>query len=318
MNTGPGGAVEEPPADLSFLLVHGIGRQKPGSVVDDVGNALLQWFNARLAGSGRSVEVERALLKPGERGDSGPARVTLLVRNATGEPERRLRLVESLWAEEFDPPGFLGVLFWVLGPGAWLAFRHVVTLPGRLFRKRPPKARVSGTGMRLLSGLIGVVALFAVVLPLQLLGILIAILWIVPIAQLRAQLESFLLAVSDVLGDSYLFGRNPVVRRALADRVGRDVDAMRTNGAPVVILAHSQGAAVAFEMLERHGEPPPLVTYGSGLRKLHELVGESAGYTPTPRVFYALRTVAGLWVLALVGVIVDVRRALDGAVAFNQ
>jgi hypothetical protein len=304
--------------DLTLLLVHGIGRQRPGSVVEQAGNALLDWFQTRLAGSGRRVEIERAMLKPAARGEAGPARATLVVRDAAGAPERRVRLVESLWAEEFDPPGFFGVLRWTLGPGTWLLLSHVATMPQRLFRRRPPRARRRSDASRQLASVLGAVALFALVLPAQVLGILLAILWLVPLGPVRRFVESVVLILSELIGDSYLFTQNLVVRRALADRVHRDLDAALGAGAPVAILAHSQGAAVAFDMLERHPDPPPLVTYGAGIRKLHELVPDQAGLPSVPWVFRVLWAVAVLWSVALAGVVLDVRRALEGVVVVDQ
>ena len=289
----------EPPPDFTLLLVHGIGQPKAGSVVDQVGNALLEWFTARLP-AGASVEVERALLRPAVRGGGGPAEVTLLVREPGGTPERRLRLVESLWADEFDPPGFLEVGRWILGPGAWLLFRHVMNAPRRLLHRWRPELGGPSDFWLAVWSFFGVFVFFVLVLPLQLIGIVLAALRLLPIPYLRAQFEWIGLVVSDVLGDSYLFARNAVVRRALADRVRRDLDALPQDGSRVAILAHSQGAAVAFDMLKQHPHPPPLVTYGSGIRKLHELVGETSELG-VPGVFRWLWWIALLWAAAMVG-----------------
>ena len=48
------------PPDLAILLVHGIGRQRQGQTVSEVGGALLRWLEARV-GRG-TVSVEQALL----------------------------------------------------------------------------------------------------------------------------------------------------------------------------------------------------------------------------------------------------------------
>ena len=300
----------EPPPDFTLLLVHGIGQPKAGSVVDQVGNALLEWFDARLP-EGSSVEIERALLRPAIRGGGGPAHVTLLVRESGGAPERRVRLVESLWADEFDPPGFLEVIRWILGSGAWLLFRHVMNVPRRLLRRWWPRAAEPSDSWIGAWGVFGVIVFFVLVLPLQLVGIVLAVLRLLPIPYLRTQIEWVGLIVSEVLGDSYLFARNPVVRRALADRVRRDLDALPKGGAPVAILAHSQGAAVAFDMLKQHPHPPPLVTYGAGIRKLHELVGETSELG-VPDIFPSLWWIALLWTAAMVGARLNVASVRSG------
>lgn len=309
--SGPDATLGE---DVVLLLVHGIGQQRPGSVVNDVGNAVLEWFQARLEGTGRRVEVGHALLKPHARGAAEAASITLVIRGIRGEPDRRLTLVESLWAEEFDPPGFLGVLRWALGPGTWLVFQHVVTWPIRALRTRPFRARRPNRAHWAIAGLSGVVALFVLALPLQLLGIALALLRLVPLAVVRTPVEAIVVGLSQFLGDSYLFARNPLVRRALADRVRRDLDRLPIQGARVAVLAHSQGAAVALEMLEGHPSPPPLVTYGAGIRKLHELVNRH-GDASVPAIFRILWAVAACWIVALVGAVVNVRRVVHGDMA---
>jgi hypothetical protein len=302
-----GGATCDP-ADLGLLLVHGIGRQKAGGAVDEVANALLDWLTAR----GRPAEVVRARLKDRD----APAQATILVPGANAVTQRRLLLVESFWAEEFDPPGFLDVLRWMLGPGAWLLFRHVVGLPRR-FGRRTLQLRPATVPVVLASAALGGIALFLVVLPFQLLGLVLAAFWLVPFAPFRSALEGIFLSITELLGDSFVFAGDPVVRRAIADRVRRDLEAV--DAKQVVVVAHSQGAAVAFDMLERlPGRPPPLVTYGAGIRKLQELAGGATGATPTPGLFYAVWWLAGISVAALVVVALNVQQVAASNLAPDQ
>lgn len=313
-----GSSDTDPPADFALLLVHGIGQPRAGSVVGQIGNALLDWFSARLPGRQLSVEVERAMLKPAQRGRQQAACATLVVRDSAGVPVHRVCLVESLWAEEFDPPGFVDVLRWILGPGSWLLFRHFVHMPMALLRSVAPGLHRPSSAVRLLSSVCGVVAFFFLVLPIQLIGIVLALLRLLPLPRIAALQRVFGVIVSEVLGDSYLFARDPVVRRALADRVRVDLQTLRAQGAPVAILAHSQGAAVAFHMLEQLPDPPPLVTYGAGIRKLHEVTGAPGRQAWIPTLFYGLWWLAPLWVAALVGAVDDVQRAFAGSTSINQ
>lgn len=308
----------DPPADFALLLVHGIGQPKAGSVVGQIGNALLDWFSARLPGQQLSVEVERAMLKPAQRDCRQAACATLVVRDGAGASLHRVRLVESLWAEEFDPPGFVDVLRWILGPGSWLLFRHFVHMPMALMRSMAPGLRQPSSSVRMLSSMCGVVAFFFLVLPIQLIGIVLALLRLLPLPRIAALQRVFGVIVSEVLGDSYLFARDPVMRRALADRVRVDLQTLRAQGAPVAILAHSQGAAVAFHMLEQLPYPPPLVTYGAGIRKLHEVTGAPGRQAWIPTLFYGLWWLAPLWVAALVVFVDYVQSAFAGSTAINQ
>jgi hypothetical protein len=297
-----------PVPELGLLLVHGIGRQRAGEAVQEVANALLEWFAARGERQGLRARIADARLKDGQ----DPARATIEIRDAGDAPVGRLTLVESFWAEEFDPPGFLAVLRWMLGPGAWLLFRHVCTVPRRLFR-RSLGIRPAGMVTTLASLVIGMAAIFLVVLPFQLFGVLLAAFWIIPFAPFREALAGAFLGIAERLGDSFVFARDPVVRRAIADRVARDLD--RLDAERVVVVAHSQGAAVTLDMLEQHVDPPPLVTYGAGIRKLQELAGGTTDATPTPALFYALWVLAGLALAALVGVGLNLQQVAAGNLA---
>ncbi len=294
-------------ADLGLLLVHGIGRQRQGDTLAPIANALLDWLRAR--GDGVRVEVERARLKDAQR----PAEAVLVLRGPRST--RRILLVESFWADAFDPPGFFGVLRWVLGSGGWLVFRHLVNLPRR-WQWWQPHLSPGGDVEKALSVVLGVVALFLVVLPFQLAGLVLALLWLVPIPAFRGFLDRVFAIVAEQLGDSFVFAGDPVLRRALADRVARDLE--RVVADRVVVVAHSQGAAVSLDMLEAHPAPPPLVTYGAGIRKLEELAGAPDTPTPTPW-FFSLLWLFALVSLAALGVIVgDVQRALAGDTTPNQ
>lgn len=268
-------------ADLGLLLVHGIGRQRQGATLGRIANALLVWFRARSPGA--TAEVERARLK----GGGAPAEVTLRFGDGDGEDRapRTVQLVESFWAEAFDPPGLVDVIWWIVGSGSWLVFRQCVDWPRRLFRKcieLRPRTAVRDR----LSAVTGMVALPCVVVPFQLSMLFLALIWLVPIPALRRWVDAVFLALTEQLGDSFVFARDPVVRRALADRVARDLEAV--DAEKVVVIAHSQGAAVALDMLQAHPAPPAFVSYGAGIRKLNELAAATPGSPQRPLVFVAL------------------------------
>ncbi len=303
-------------ADLGLLLVHGIGRQKPGDGIDQVANALLEWLRSR--DRSRLVRIESARLKDKD----GPSQAVIAygppdAANLRPDPTKakRILLVESFWAEEFDPPGFLDVLSWMLGPGAWLLFRELVCVPrwrwpvlrraSELHRPRwtvPLGLYRNNKLLTIAGGWIGVGALLFVVLPFQVFGALLAILWLVPFGPIRNLATGVFRVITEQLGDSFVFARDPVVRRAIADRVARDlahVDAEKT-----VVVAHSQGAAVALDMLENlPAEPPALVTYGAGIRKLQETLLADRQASSTPAVFYGLWWLSVMAVAAYVGLV---------------
>jgi hypothetical protein len=80
--------------------------------------------------------------------------------------------------------------------------------------------------------------------------------------------------VVSFVGDSYALVADPISSAAIVARVERDLGLLeqRAAGAPVVIVAHSQGAEVVHQVLARRISAAPvesLVTFGAGIAKLH-------------------------------------------------
>jgi hypothetical protein len=84
--------------------------------------------------------------------------------------------------------------------------------------------------------------------------------------------------LSATAGDSFMFVTSRITGAAIFTRVKKDFEWLAARCDRVIILAHSQGAAVSYNVIRRQfwgGRVPEklhaLVTYGSGLRKLHDL-----------------------------------------------
>jgi hypothetical protein len=111
------------------------------------------------------------------------------------------------------------------------------------------------------------------------LALLLIVTW-VPIGFVRSFARWIEVTLSASLGDSYLFTSSPVIGSAIVTRVQRDIEwlANHEDCDHVVVIAHSQGAAVAYKAIQewawQRRLPPKLkllITYGSGLRKLFDL-----------------------------------------------
>src|SRR5262249_37434886 len=104
--------------------------------------------------------------------------------------------------------------------------------------------------------------------------------------------------ISATLGDSFLFVTSPITGAAVTTRVKKDLEWLMARCDRVIVLAHSQGAAVSYKVIKRQfwgGHAPQkfhaLITYGSGLRKLFDLevnVAPALGYWMRP----AIRSIA--------------------------
>jgi hypothetical protein len=110
---------------------------------------------------------------------------------------------------------------------------------------------------------------------------------LLPISFLRSLAGHVQKTFAAVLGDSYLFVASPISASAAVTQVKNDLEWLAERCDQVVILAHSQGAAVAYRAIDEwswEGRVPKklkqLITYGSGLRKLFELQQLSHDHTP--------------------------------------
>jgi pimeloyl-ACP methyl ester carboxylesterase len=113
------------------------------------------------------------------------------------------------------------------------------------------------------------------------------VLAIFPIKALRDLVGAAQRVLASVVGDSFIFVTSPVQEAAIISKFQRDLRWLSERCEKVVVVAHSQGAAVAYKGLERldwDGHMPEqvklLVTLGSGLRKLVDL--EQALERPAP------------------------------------
>ena len=124
--------------------------------------------------------------------------------------------------------------------------------------------------------------------------------------------------VAAVLGDSYLFVESPITVSAVVTQVKKDFEWLAERCDEVIILAHSQGAAIAYRTIEEwswEDKIPPklklLITYGSGLQKLFDLQQLSRNRSPEEMVnikraiaLIALGSIGivtiGLWAVGLI------------------
>jgi hypothetical protein len=112
-----------------------------------------------------------------------------------------------------------------------------------------------------------------VVVPLQLLLVVLYVLSLLPIEEVKKQVLRVTTRLSEIIGDSYVFVASPVMRSAITSKLLADLGWLETKCDKVIVLAHSQGAAVAFDALRDRPDDKPvyLITYGAGIRKLFEM-----------------------------------------------
>ena len=171
----------------------------------------------------------------------------------------RWMLAESHWAESFWAPSFFGFGRWCLLTAPVLLVHYIAL--ARLRANSWLRWMLSALGLS-----VGVVLA-------QLGFALLMILWLVPWERLRKFVLQIQLGLAGIVGDSYVLLQDPVQRRAIIDRVQRDLDWLVQRCRSVVVIAHSQGAWVAEQVLSNHGDTGAgkihsFATLGSGVQTL--------------------------------------------------
>lgn len=213
-----------------------------------------------------SAVLGDARLIDGDAPNTAPSSVEVRIAalTAEGKLERSTWLMaESMWAGSFLAPRFGPFFTWSLAtaPVLWV---HALGM------------KVLRSGGSLPRALPSVLAMTSVVLFATLGMLLVGLLASVPVERLRSALLKMQGLLAGVVGDSYVFLQDAVQRRAIVDRVQRDVEWLSQRCRKVVVVAHSQGAAVADQAINTPLEYQPealraLVTLGSGVQTLDRL-----------------------------------------------
>jgi hypothetical protein len=344
-----------PRAEFGVLFVGGIGKQRPGRTLVSFAAALYDWlFRWNRAGSVSVPEapvLSATTLAPGD----DPAHATLSFPLSTEDGHRRAEwlLAESSWADVWDLPRFMDVARWIWKVSTCLLVLQFI-IPMRRHWKAAARARrdknaigrphgeplrqfeeVDGDhGWVPSSGavaayliLMGIAATLSVLLSILLVALALAAL--LPIPRIDQAVHWAIVRLSSVLGDSYLLAHCPVELAAMRTRVAADLRWLQARCETVAVVAHSQGAAIAHEVL-KGGEQDPaypvsevaaFVTVGQGIAKLHLL--QRLDWNPGTRVraMFSRLFVSGGLVLAglpTLGLLVGHRAGVPALAALDS
>ncbi len=280
----PSVAKEHP---LGVLFVHGIGEQLQGETLTRFADPLAFWLSRWLSGGHEPepgwrdsrVSVKTTALEPGDDASAETVMVTtgsisLPSSAAAAGPELALDwlLAESWWAETFRAPKTRTLLLWMLSVLPNMVLEQFFVPLQRVLRSES-SGFLKGLwkGLRILAS----VVLVVVSLALAGLGLVFILLLLVPLLlpseKLRGLARDAALKLASTLGDSFILTSSPVQFDAMVKRVARDLAWLATKTARVVVVAHSQGTAVAYAALRSYPIPEELssfITVGQAIEKL--------------------------------------------------
>ncbi len=209
-----------------------------------------------------------------------PAHARLVIRRLATDgsiAQESWLVAESWWAETFWPPKFSELARWGLRIVPWTLGSHYSAAVRRIWAARPAKGVFARArwSTRLIVAALRLLASLPLALLAQVSLALLFLLAAIPIPQLRKALGTLQRQIAAIVGDSYILLARPIEAASMVGQVRRDLAwlARAARFGNLAVLAHSQGAAMAYDALS---ESPPrnlrlLITFGSGMRKLEEL-----------------------------------------------
>jgi hypothetical protein len=278
------GRISEDRSEFGVLFVPGFGEQQPGTAIASLAGAIYRWlfrWNSRPHRWAGSPPVLSDAVLSSTSGTDEPAHLTLAVplQLSTGERDARWLLAESSWADLFTPPRFLGVARWIWKVSTCLLVLQFVIPMHRHWRRamrtgKPWHRRLADRVIAVCYlAPMAVAAMASVVLSLLLLTL--AVVEKLPIPRIDQAVRWVAVKISAVLGDSYMLAHCPVQFAAMRTQVARDLRWLQDRCEKVAIVAHSQGAAIAHQVIRdggcRPGNLQAFVTVGQGISKLHLL-----------------------------------------------
>lgn len=280
-----------PPVGLGVLLVHGMGSAEPGDTLRGVGGPLLDVLGRRPArAAGVQVGNPTAVVLDGD--DERPAHVDFDVwPEGRNDAARTWCIAECHWGGTFRPPGYRDVVTWIVLVLPWTVigyfltkFEHFTTAPRGPGTGAADRLRRGRDAVLTVAALLGALLLGPLVAALLALVLLLAVpLSRIPIAVLRTPAQAVIRVLSASLGDVYMLASESLDRRAVDQRLQRDLDYLLARCERVAVVAHSAGSYLTHCLLNRAVDAPDparvplLVTYGQAVWRVHAVRKLEAG-----------------------------------------
>jgi len=295
-------AAPEPPYRMGILLVHGIGNHKQGETLNDFAAPIVKWIDRWLV---KDIDVIRTVgqlarhvpmkdldgfaafskgtLRPPDLPLDTPAHAEAKIhveRDGVRPTEQSWLFAESWWSPQTLRPRVSPFLLWLITRGPWLMLMHLSQRsgvePAALAKEMEGQRSDNDPGFyfRMIRAFFVTLVWLAISFALIVLWCVVSLIALVPVGYVRKQVYKALVMITGVVGDSYVLINDPIQRVAFANSARKALLWLRGKGCTkIAVIAHSQGAAVARDVLLQANAPRVdlLVTLGPGIAKLDAL-----------------------------------------------
>jgi hypothetical protein len=309
-------------ADVGVVFVHGIGSQVQGQTLLQFGEPLFRWL-FRWLGDGmdphgsdanRAVSLTKMVLHPDS--SSEPARCSVALETppaSFGEKgaHQDWLLAESCWSDVFTAPPFTRMAFWLITYAPWLAldFMRQIIVRAWTTKKRADLKKLWSIPLFFVVG--PVVGLIVVLFTLAVL-----LLSLIPWRVTQKIAANVARALSRSIGDAYIVVGSPMNHAAMKARIKRDIDWVSKKSKRLVVVAHSQGAALVHEVLQDPTLPHVslFLSVGSAVRRIAEFRQLREAKKGPWQVSGWIGILAGVWLSGAIwaGIVVVLGGHLDG------
>ncbi|HEY9355779.1 MAG TPA: hypothetical protein VIQ52_05670 [Arthrobacter sp.] len=276
--------------DHVVVFVHGMGKALKGGTLQEWAQPLmLSLHDLSVDKVGNNADPPLIVTSADAVGEAPEAWVKVLQgRNADGTPKYlNVLMTEASWGRDFEPASATATFAWALGT-AWKVYtRSVDLLKWNLYPGTTDLGNWRWLGTKFLQIVLPVVAyVVGFVLVAAALIVLQVLILLAKLPVVGRWVGSFVSLFADFIGDPTVWKRKPLQAAAMRQRV-RDTLRRWNHGlnVPITVVAHSQGAAIAGQLLFQDSgnreKVTNFVSVGSGLDLLgYAQWGGAAGSDP--------------------------------------
>ena len=265
---GPGRPGQPGRPDHVVVFVHGMGRALKGGTLQEWAQPLmLSLHDLSLDMVPHTAHPHLVITKANAVGDA-PEVLVKVLRGVDGhEPDYlTVLMTEASWGRDFEPASAASTYSWALRTALRVYMRSVQLIKWNLHPGQRKDIGWLGAWLRqlVLTSLAAFAGFFILLAVLVVLLLIIILAWIPGPGRWVGRLVSLF---ADFLGDPQVWKRKPLQAAAMRQRV---VDTLQRwdqgSGTEVTVVAHSQGAAIAGQVLfQNQARVTNFVSVGSGL-----------------------------------------------------
>lgn len=263
------------------VFVHGMGRALKGGTLQEWAQPLAQSLCDRSLDIAPSNQYAPLIIDKADAVGEAPEMSVRVLQgiHPDGKPDYlTVLMTEASWGSDFAPANGKDTLLWVASMADIVGRRSLELLWWNLYPGYPGTAKnfwqtLSSIGKRFLQYFLCSLALIVglLLLPIVLL-ILFVVVFLAVLPGVGRWVKGFVALFADFLGDPQVWKRRPLQAAAMRQRIR---DTLRrwdsATDVPITVVAHSQGAAVAGQVLlqgSNRSRVNNFVTVGSGLSLL--------------------------------------------------